>query len=227
VAGLLFGVVGMGIAHAANSNSSAAGVSSTEQILRIKLTDQMRSEIESAVSQQPLLAKYSEQMAAAQLEVSPALLLSYVSDTTVRPYVILKAVLGSTGKPGIWETRYFAATGEAKPLKGIGSWTADDGKALKSIVATNLRQAVSVMLHDVAEPYVRDDKQLTVVEADFPYLKGRVQMLGYKLTEDENYIAFVPKIGDAMTLSGVNVLDKTTIVSRPAKPDDVVLKFVQ
>lgn len=227
VAPLLFGVVGVGIAHAANSNSSAAGVSNTEQILRIKLTDQTRSEIESTVSQEPLVAKFSEQSAVAQLDVSPALLLSYVSDTDVRPYVILKAVLGSAGKPGVWETRYFAATGEAKPLEGPQSWTADDGKALKSVVAANLRQAVNVMLRDVAEPYVRDDADMTIVEGDFPYLKQRVQMLGYKLTEDEKYIAFVPKIGDVMTLSGVNVLDKSTVVVRPARPGDVSFKVVQ
>jgi hypothetical protein len=83
------------------------------------------------------------------------------------------------------------------------------------------------MLRDVAEPYVRDDADMTIVEGDFPYLKQRVQMLGYKLTEDEKYIAFVPKIGDVMTLSGVNVLDKSTIVVRPARPGDVSFKVVQ
>lgn len=226
-AGLLFGVVGLGIAHAANSNSSAAGVSNAEQILRIKLTDQARSEIESTVSQQPLMAKFNEQSAVAQLDVSPALLLSYVSDIEVRPYVILKAVLGSAGKPAVWETRYFAASGGAKPLEGPGSWTADDGKELKSVIAANLRQAVNVMLHDVAEPYVRDDTQMTIIEGDFPYIKQRVQMLGYKLTEDEKYIAFVPKIGDAATLSGVTVLDRSAVVIRPAKPGDVSFKLVQ
>ncbi|MCY1381576.1 hypothetical protein D9M69_695000 [compost metagenome] len=82
------------------------------------------------------------------------------------------------------------------------------------------------MLDDVAQPYTRDDKRMTAVEAGFPYLRPRVQMLGYNLIEDEKYIAFVPKIGDAMVLSGVNVLDKSVTVYRPAKADDVTFKLL-
>ena len=225
-AGMMFGLLGVAIAHAANSNASSAGVSNTERVLRMKLTDQTRAEIEKLVAQQPLAAKFTAQGGGTQLDVSSALLLSYVNDTQVRSFSVLKVVLTGADKRPLWETRYFASSGEAKPLEGAGSWTDNGGEPLKAAVATNLRQAVKVMLNDVAQPYSRDDKQMTVVEASFPYIKQRVQMKGYSLTEDENYIAFVPKIGDAMVLSGVNVLDKSVIVYRPAKPDDVVFKLV-
>ena len=225
-ASLLFGVLGVAIAHAANSNASAAGVSNTEQVLRMKLTDQTRTEIESLTAQQPLAAKFSVQAAGGtQLDVSSALLLSYTNDTQVRAFTVLKAVLNGPDKRPLWETRYFASTGDARPLEGPDSWTGNNGEALKAAVTANLRQSVKVMLNDVAQPFARDDKQMTVVEANFPYLKQRVQMKGYSLTEDDKYIAFVPKIGDAMVLSGVNVLDKSVIVYRPAKADDVVFKL--
>lgn len=225
MAGIMFGVLGVAVAHASNSNSTAAGVNSTEQILRIRLSDQTRSQIAEVVAQQPLAGKFSKQVGAAQLDVSTALLLSYVDDTRVRPFAVLKVVLSGADKRPLWETRYFASTGEAKPLEGVDSWTAQGGEPLRAVVAANIRQAVKVMLNDVAQPYARDDKQMTVVEAGFPYIKPRMQILGYRLTEDERYIAFVPKIGDAMVLSGVNVLDKTVTVYRPAKADDVVFKL--
>lgn len=222
VAGMMFGLLGVAIAHAANSNASAAGVNNTEQILRMSLADQTRTEVETLVAQQPLAGKFGGQAGGTQLDVSSALLLSYVSDTQVRPY----AVLTGADKRPLWETRYFASTGEARPLEGSDSWTENGGELLKATVAANLRQAVRVMLNDVAQPYTRDAKQMTVVEANFPYLKQRVQMKGYSLTEDDKYIAFIPKVGDAMVLSGVNVLDKSVTVYRPAKPDDVVFKVL-
>ncbi len=224
VAGVLFGVVGQAITHMANSNSAAAGVSNVEQILRIKLSDRTRGEIENMIAEQPLAAKFSMQPGDAQLDVSSALLLSYVNDTDVRPFVVLKVALKGTDDRPSWETRYFASTGQARPLEGADSWTANDGEPLRTVMAANLRQAVKVMLNDVAQPYTRNDRYMMVVEADFPYLRQRMQILGYKLMEDEKYIAFVPKVGDVMVLSGVNVFDKSVTVYRPAKADDVVFK---
>ena len=132
-ASLLFGVLGVAIAHAANSNASAAGVSNTEQVLRMKLTDQTRTEIESLTAQQPLAAKFSVQAAGGtQLDVSSALLLSYTNDTQVRAFTVLKAVLNGPDKRPLWETRYFASTGDARPLEGPDSWTGNNGEALKA-----------------------------------------------------------------------------------------------
>lgn len=225
-AGVMFGLLGAAVVHAANSNGSAAGVSNTEQILRIRLADQTRSEIEAMTAQQPLAGKFGGQPGATQLDVSSAVLLSYTNDSSVRPFAVLKVSMSGADKRSLWETRYFASSGETRPLEGANGWTADEGAPLKAVVAANLRQAVKVMLNDVARPYARDDKRMTVVEAEFPYVKQRLQILGYSLTEDEKYIAFVPRIGDAMVLSGVNVLDRAVTVYRQAKPDDVVVKLV-
>ena len=225
-AGMMFGLLGVAIAHAANSNSSAAGTSDSEKALRIKLVDQTREVVQSLISQSPLAAKFSWQPGVAQLEVSSALLLSYVNDRNVRPFAVLKVVLSGEDQRPLWETRYFASNGETKPLEGADSWTENGGEPLRVVVAANLRQALKVMFNDVAQPYARDDEQMTVVEAGVPYIKQRVQMLGYRLTEDEKFIAFVPKLGDAMVISGVSVLDKSVTVYRPAKPNDSAFKVL-
>ncbi len=225
-ASMMFGVLGVAIAHAANSSGSAAGVNNTEQLLRIKLTDQTRGEIEKLIGQPPLVDKFTTLPGVTQLDVSSGLLLSYANDINVRLFTVLKVVLKGADKRPVWETRYFASTGEAKPLEGANSWTANDGELLKTTVTANLRQAINVMLNDVAQSSARDDKQMIVVEAGFPYLKQRAQILGYRLTEDEKYIAFVPKLADALVLSGVTVLGKSASVYRPAKPEDVVLTLM-
>ncbi|MNV25081.1 hypothetical protein D3C71_1161640 [compost metagenome] len=222
----MFGLLGLGIAHAANSNSSAAGVSNTEQILRIKLADQTRNEIEATIGKKLLADKLTTEPSPTQLNVSSALLLSYIDDIQVRPFTILKVQLSGADKRHLWETRYFASTGEVRPLVGTDSWTSSGGDPLKAAAATSLQRAVKVMLNDIAQPYTRDDNQMTIVEGGFPHLKPRVQIRGYLLVEDERYIAFVPKTGDASLLSGVSILDKAAIVYRPANSDDVGFKVL-
>lgn len=222
----MFGLIGIAIAHAANSNGSAAGVSNTEQILRIKLADQTRVAIENEIAQQSLGDKLTTGTGATQLDVTSALLLSYVNDTESRPFAVLKVALTGAGRRPLWETRYFASTGEVRPLEGVNGWTANGGEPLKAAIATSLQRAVRVLLNDVTRPYARDDKEMMIVEGGFPYLRQRLQIKGYRLTEEDNYIAFVPKIGDVMVLAGVNVLDKSATVYRPAKPDDVVFKIL-
>lgn len=226
--GMLFGLVGVAIAHAANANSSAAGVSNVETALRLRVADRAREEIAELIAQEPLIGKFALQRGPAQLEVTTAILLSYVNDTVVRPFVVLKVMLaGPDKRSALWETRYFASTGPTRPMQGPGSWTADGGEPLKVVLNASLRQALKVMLNDIARPYARDDTKMIVAEGNFPFVKKRWQIRGYGLTEDDTYIAFVPKVGDVLTFAGVNVLDKSVVVIRPAKADDAVFKVVE
>lgn len=226
-AGALFGLIGVAIAHAANSNSSAAGVDNAESALRIKMSDRTREEIDALIAKEPLIGKFTMEAGAARLDVITAVLLSYVKPTEVRPYVILKVALVGPDKRPLWDTRYFASTGQARPMQGADSWTADGGESLKAVLNASLRQAVKVMLNDIARPYARDENNMIVVEGDFPFLTTRAQLRGYGLTEDDLYIVFSPKIGDVVTFSGVSVMDKSVVVFRPAKADDVVFKAVE
>lgn len=226
-AGMMFGLLGVAIAHAANANAAAAGASNSEQVLRMKLSDEARTAVTEVIATTEFAQKFKESAGAgAQLDITPALILSYVDTTNVRPYTVLKVALAGSDKKPMWETRYFASTGDALPLEGPGSWTDQGGKSLKENVSVNLRQALKVLLSDVSQPAVRDDKQMTLAESAFPFIKPRLQILGYKLSEDGQYVAFVPKIGDAMVLSGINVLDKRVTIYRPAKADDKLFKVV-
>jgi hypothetical protein len=132
----------------------------------------------------------------------------------------------SGGKPA-WSTRYIASTGAARPMAGPGGWLDGDGGALRSAVETNMRLAMRAMAADLAKPAPRDDNVMTMVQAHFPFVKPRFQTVGYRLTEDDNYLTFVPKLGDVLVFAGVNVFDKATIKFRPAQKDDAILKVIE
>ncbi|MFC5497653.1 hypothetical protein ACFPOE_08920 [Caenimonas terrae] len=228
-AALLFGLVGVAVAHAANASAGATAVQDVESKLRIKLDAPM----EKAMAEVAAAPEYSKHLTRAagkgnaQMELTPALILTFVNDTLVRPYVILRANMKANGANPAWSTRYIASPGQARPLVGPGGWLEGDGSRLRAAVDTNMRLAMRAMASDLAKPAARDDKAMTMVQANFPFVKPRFQTLGYRLSEDDNYLTFVPKLGDVMVFAGVNVFEKSAITFRPAQKDDAVFKVLE
>lgn len=228
-AGLLFGVLGVAVVHAVNASVGAAAVQDVESKLRIKLD----APLNEAIAQVTASPEYSRFLTRADLKgnsqmlLTPALVLSFVNDTEIQPYVILRASMQASGGKPAWATRYIASTGRARPMAGRGGWLDGDGSALRDAVDTNMRLAMRAMAADLAKPAPRDDSAMTMVQAHFPFMKPRFQTVGYRLTEDDKYLTFVPKLGDVMVFAGVSVFEKGTITFRPAQKDDAVFKVIE
>jgi hypothetical protein len=228
VAGLLFGLVGVAIAHAANASAGADTVKSAEQQLRMKLNDQVEASIQRIVAAEPFQRQFiqADRAGSAKLLLTPALVLSFIDESSVRPFVVIRArMVGTDGKPQ-WNTRYIASSGESRPLLGPDGWLENDAVQLKKSVQGNLDRAMQTLAVDVTRPYPRDESKLTTVQGNFPYVKSKLQSVGFQLGEDEQYLTFVPKLGDVIVFSGVNIFDKKFIVHRPATKEDLPLKLV-
>ena len=222
--GAAFGLIGALVSDAIDTHRGAGTVESSAKMLTLKLDDEARADIEAQLANEALKQKFTLAKAAgAHLEIVPAVILTFIDDTRARPYVELKVELLNAANTSLWSTRYFASTGTERPMQGPGSWGEQDGAAFKASISASLAQAVKVMLNDVAMPYARDEKKMQLVQARVPYVKQRFQLLGLGLVEDDKYVAFVPKIGDAATMSGVNVLDKSVTVYRTATADDKIM----
>lgn len=228
VAGLLFGLVGVAIAHAANAQAGADTVKDAEQQLKIKLTDQVAASVQRIVASEGFQQHFThaERAGSAKLVLTPAVVLSFVNDSEVRPYVIVRASMqGNDGKPQ-WNTRYIASTGEARPLLGGGGWLENGAFELKKSVQANLDVAMRTLATDVVRPTPRDENKLTMVQANFPYMKQRLQTVGFQLSEDDQYLTFIPRLGDVLVFAGVNIFDKKFVTYRTATKDDAVFKIV-
>ena len=53
-----------------------------------------------------------------------------------------------------------------------------------------------------------------------PFINGRFQVVGYTLTDDAQFLAFSPKIGDVNVFAGVNIVDKSVVTYREAVKED-------
>jgi hypothetical protein len=215
-----FGLIGVLVADAIDTHRGANAVSANEKALHIKLDQEARADIEALLGAGPLGQKFSFAKGQGKtLDILPAVILNFTDDTHARPYVEFKVALLDASGNSVWDTRYYASTGAERTMD---EWAAQDGAALKASISASLRQAVKVMLSDVSSPYARDDKAVKLVQSRFPFVKQRLQVTGLGLFEDDQYIAFLPKIGDASTIAGVNILDKSVTVYRPATADDKI-----
>lgn len=225
-AGILFGPLGVAIAHAANANTVAQSVQGAEAALRVPIG----ARLEAAVAQALRLPSLQDRFAiapdkgSARLTLTPALVLCYVSDTHVHPFVVVKARLLGPDQRALWETRYLGSTGPSRPLTGSGSWVEADAAALGDSVQATADQIVEFLLDDLATPFPRDAAQRVAVEGPFPYLHSRMKFVGVKLTENARYVAVIPRLGDAGLLAGVHVVDKQIATIRPAGADEPILQ---
>ncbi|HVZ46107.1 MAG TPA: hypothetical protein VHA82_20035 [Ramlibacter sp.] len=227
-ASLLFGLVGVAVAHAANASAGAEAVKAAEQSLHIKLDAPLERSIREITASPAYSSTFtlSEKPGQMKLLVTPGVILSFVTEDTLRPYVVLKATLmGSEPKP-VWTGRYIASTGAPRALLGDSGWLENGAADLHKTIEIDLSVAIRTLATDVTKPYARNDQNLVMVEGNLPYLKRRVSVVGYPLAEDDQYLTFIPKIGDAAVFAGVNILDKTTIKFHPATKDDAVFKLM-
>jgi len=227
---VLFGLIGLAVQHAANASAGQEAVQEIEEALRINLKEEGQEIARKLISSERYTKSFRTEVDAASpsLSVITAVVMSYVTETDVRPYVVLKASLHDPKtKETVWTTRYFSSNGKTLPLAGEVSWTANKGEELKRTVSTNLERTVAFMLADVSSPYARDDTKLTMVQGTFPHVPQRLQTVGYRLSEDDQTIAFVPKLGDVIVFTGVNLMDKSTTVYRVATKDDELLKIIE
>lgn len=211
-AGMLFGLIGVAVESAINSGNGEDRIGGGgNAALRVNLNEQARTITQSLIDSSADGQRYvlTDVAGAGRLRITPAVILSFVNKTDARPYVFLRAELMPTGtsKP-IWSTNYVASNGRARTVTGADSWSADNGVALKENLRESLAQAIRVMLADVQHPYPRDPARMQTVSIAYPHLPTLGSFSGYVLGEDENYLYFVPKVGDVVTFSGVNIVDK-------------------
>ena len=224
IAGILFGPLGVLAQSAMNSSHGGSATKDVQETLKINLTSDAQAIARTLTASGRFKDKFTsnENAELPRLSVSTAVALTFVDDTNVRPYVVLKASLyAAHATESQWATRYMASNGAPRPLVGPNSWTANEGEELKKAIVGNLESAIDFMLKDVSSPYERDANHLVLIQGSFPYVRKRLQLVGYQLAEDERSLVFVPRLGDVLVFAGVNIMDKSVTIHRPAKEGDL------
>ena len=226
---LLFGVIGMAVQGSVNAHNGKEAMASAEQALTFTIDEEAKTKLQAALADPAYAGKLtSEATPARKFEVTGAVVLSFANQQEALPYVALRVkLMGNNGKSKLWTTRYIASSGARKPLTGEGSWTADNGAPLHQQVSHLLDLAIDTMLKDIVTPYPRDEATLTNVHGYFMHVNKPLQVVGYKLHEENGRMLFLPKLGTSIVFAGVNVLDTATVWQQPAEKKDAPLKLLK
>jgi hypothetical protein len=208
---------------ATDTSGGKAAVQGSEETLRIPLTAKAQDDLARMLQTSAFSGKFTlvPNSNAPVLHVSSNIVLQFLENGNVIPFVILKGKLfAAHGAASTWTMRYAASIGGPRPLAGERGWMSEGGASLKKNVSSALERALLVMLTDVASPLPRDDDRKSAADGYFPVMSKRLQVVGYSITEDTDWIAFSPKIVGTSLLAGVNIMDKSVTKIRVATKDD-------
>ena len=222
---VLFGTVGMAIQGSVNAYSGKDAVASAEQALSFSIDEEAKAKLQAAMAESDYAAFFtSDANTDHRYEIAGSVAFCFINQRDAQAYVVLRVKLLGQRDETIWTTRYIASTGARRPLAGDGSWTADN--ALRPHVSKLLDLAIRTMLKDIAHPYPRDDTSLVTVRGYFPHDTKPLQLVGYKLADENGRMLFLPKLGSTFVFAGVNILDTASVAQNPTVEGDEPLKVL-
>lgn len=224
---LLFGLIGVTIQGAVNAHNGKEAMASAEQALTLSIDEEAKAVLARLIAEPGNAAKFTMEATERKFEVTGAVVLSFANQAEALPYVTLRVKLLDKKGKKLWTTRYIASEGGRKPVVGEGSWTADGGAPLRANVSKNIEVALRTMLRDIANPYPRDEASLVTAKGFFPHVNKPLQVVGYKLAEENGQMLFLPKLGTTIVFAGVNVLTPSTMAIAPTQPKDAPLKLLK
>jgi hypothetical protein len=156
------------------------------------------------------------------ITIAPYLVFDYIDLAKVDTYLIIDVAMPSRSgsKANEWGTRFICQLGYPRELNGPSGWMFQDALVVRSALRAAMEKTMPIILRELLRPGNRRDDRLMVVEARLPFVDRKWQSLGYLLGESDEFVVFLPRIGDAMVFSGVNILDRANISLRPAQERD-------
>jgi hypothetical protein len=224
---ILFGVVGMAVQGSINAQNGKEAMASAEQALTVSIDDEAKAVLTRLIAEPDNAAKFTMDQTERKFEVTGAVVLSFANQAEALPYVTLRVKLLDNKGKKLWTTRYIASEGGRRPVVGEGSWTENGGAPLRANVSKNIETAIRTMLHDIRNPYPRDEASLLTAKGFFPHVNKPLQVVGYKLAEENGQILFLPKLSTTIVFAGVNVLTPDTMALAPTQPKDAPLKLLK
>lgn len=201
---MLFGVVGVLVADAANKSSAESRFGASAQS---SVTDLLS--LTRAALQETIAAGHAPQWtatdAAAQLQLSPHAVFTVMDSGKARLYAMLSAqVPGAAGSDPAWSVRYFVRAPGEYAVEGADGWMTQN--RFSEAMATALRRAVQVCADDAHGKLTGTKK----VKA-----KGRFAMVNFEfdlpilvVSETDDTIVGRLAVGDAMIMSGTHILNR-------------------
>ena len=215
--GLLFGVVGMAIQSAANTDAGGKRTNDIQDALRFDVTGRSKELATSILAEEAFSGSYTlaTEESPSAVSVVPYIVLTFVNQTDVRPYIVLKTKLDpGADKDKPRTIKYFCCEGPAMPLTGEGSLTENNGEKLKALLKTELETALRIMLLDRRQPFARNDDAKLDVNGSLPFVDKSFKWRGWDLGSFKDY-RLIEFRGGILVFGGVHAVEPGALEITP------------
>ncbi len=215
--GLLFGVVGMAIQSAANTDAGGKRTNDIQDALRFDVSGRAIELAGSILAEEQFQGAYTLVTAESPsaMPVVPYVVLTFVNQTDVRPYIVLKTKLdpgADSKKPKT--IKYFCCEGPAMPLTGEGSLTENNGEKLKALLNAELETALRIMLTDRHQPFARNDEAKLDINGSLPFVGKPFKWRGWDLGSYKDY-KLIEFRGGILVFGGVHAVEPGALEIMP------------
>ena len=210
--GVLFGPIGLAAAHAA-AQSTGEKKTGDSAALRIDIAADADRVLREELERRRDVVRFAPAAgrAEATLEVVPFIVLTFIGEERVRPWVVLKAALKDASGGETWKTRYITSLGDPRRLTGDDGWTIDGGEPLRKAVDRSLRAGVDVMLRDAAGALPRGKGRVVKLRGNWVWVKQPMEVTGEILEETAAMLIVKPEVADAIVFAGISIVDPGTL----------------
>jgi hypothetical protein len=215
--GLLFGVVGMAVQSSANTQAGERRTENIQDALRFDVAAKTSEMIGTIMAEAPFQGGYTLTAATdpAALSIVPFVVLTFVNDTDVRPYIVLKTKPGTAAAGEKPKTiKYFCCEGPALPLIGENSLTANNGEKLKALLSSELDTAIRLMLLDRRQPFPRNDDAKLDINGSLPFVGKPSKWRGWDLGSYKDY-KVIEFRGGILVFGGVHAVEPGALEITP------------
>ena len=206
--GMLFGPIGLAAAHAA-AQSTGERKAGDPAALRIDIAAEADRVLKEELERRREVVRFAPAggRADATLEVVPFVVLTFVGEDRVRPWVVLKALLRDAGGGEKWKTRYITSFGTPRPLAGDNGWTTDGGQPLRSAIDRSLKMGIDVLLRDAAGELPRGKGRVVKLRGNWVWVKQPMEVSGEILEETPERLIVKPEVADAIVFAGISIVE--------------------
>src|SRR3990170_5907166 len=115
--GVLFGLIGVAAAHAAAQSTGERKTQDAQAHLRLDMPRLAEQVLTQELARRGEVNRFAPAGTAGDgsLEIVPYLVVNFIGDDQVRPWVVLKAMLKDARGEETWKTKYVAGIGEVRP----------------------------------------------------------------------------------------------------------------
>lgn len=221
--GVLFGIIGGAVASAAAKATGARKTKDFEAQLRLDIPKITERALAEELGRRVGVGRFATADASGDgsLEIMPYLVVTFIGNDQVRPWVVLRTKLKDLGGRTKWAQQYIAGVGEVRQLGGEEGWASNDGAPLRAAVDRNLRLAIDVVLRDASGALPRATARSVKVEGNWVWAKEPKEAVTQVLDETEEILVVYYKpsafAGQSIFAEGVNILDKkaVTVTAEP------------